>query len=72
LQFLAGKRGEFFAVAKTKMPCDVGAFETGQGAHSNVVKLGEQKCVDEMTAIDREFRVIDRFLRDLQARRART
>ena len=41
-------------------------------AHPDVVKLREQKSVDEMPAIDRELRVIDRLLRDLEPRRART
>ena len=72
LQLLAGQHRKFFAVAKTEMPRDIDAFETGERAHADVVKLREQKCVDEMPAIDRELRIIDRLLRDLESRRTRT
>ena len=47
-------------------------LEAGQRAHPDVVKLREQKGVDEMPAIDGELRIIDRLLRDLEARRPRT
>ena len=54
------------------MPRDVDAFEAGKRAHTDIVKLREQKCVDEMASFDAELRVIDRLLRDLQSRRPRT
>ena len=41
-------------------------------AHPDIVKLREEKCVDEMPAFDRELRIIDRLLRDLETRRPRT
>ena len=44
---------------------DVDALEPGQGAHADIVKLREQKSVDEMPAINGEFRIIDRLLGDL-------
>ena len=53
------------------MSGDIGPFEPGERAHADVVKLRQQKCVDEMAAIDRELRIIDGLLRDLQPRRAR-
>ena len=40
-------------------------------AHADIVKLREQKRVDEVPAIDAELRIIDRLLRDLQSRRTR-
>ena len=46
-------------------------LEAGQAAHPDVVKLREQKRVDEMPAIDGELRIIDRLLRDLESRRTR-
>ena len=51
---------------------DIASLEAGKRTHPDVVKLREQKGVDEMPAIDRELRVIDRLLRDLEPRRART
>ena len=50
---------------------DVDPLEARQAAHADVVKLREQKRVDEMPAIDGEFRVVDRLLRDLEPGRAR-
>src|SRR5438552_12433746 len=47
-------------------------LEAGQAAHANIVKLREQECVDEVPAIDRKLWVIDRLLRDLEARWTRT
>src|SRR5438132_5277423 len=54
------------------MPRDVGTFETGERAHSDVVKLGKQEYIDEVAAIDCELWIIDSFLRNLEPRRART
>ena len=51
---------------------DIGSLETGKRAHADIVKLREQKCVDEMPAFDAELRIIDCLLRDLQSRRPRT
>ena len=51
---------------------DIDPLEAGQAAHPDIVKLREQKGVDEMPAIDRELRIIDRLLRDLEPRRTRT
>ena len=51
---------------------DIASLETGKRTHPNVVKLREQKGVDKMPALDRELRIIDRFLRNLEPRRART
>src|SRR6266498_3991690 len=53
------------------MPCDIRPFETGKRTHPNIVKLREQKRIDEMPAIDCEFRIIDRLLCDLESRRPR-
>src|SRR4030095_6957435 len=39
LQFLPGKRGKFFAVAKPKMPRNIDTLETGEGPHADIVKL---------------------------------
>ena len=47
-------------------------FEARQAAHADIVELGEEKGVDEMPAVDRELRVVDRFLRDLEPGRTRT
>ena len=49
----------------------IAPLEAGQRAHPDVVKMGKQEGVDEMTAIDGEFRIIDRLLGDLQSRRTR-
>src|SRR5262245_13003523 len=54
------------------MPRDISAFEAGKGTHPDVVKLGQQECVDKVAPLDREFRIIDGFLRDLEPRRPRT
>ena len=48
------------------MPSDIRSFESCERTHADVVELRQQKCVDEMAAIDRELRVIDSLLRDLQ------
>src|SRR5439155_9441009 len=53
------------------MPGDFGALETGQGTHTDIVKLREQKSIDEMAATDCELRIIDGFFRDLKSRRSR-
>src|SRR5688572_12003873 len=41
-------------------------LEAREAAHPDVIELGEQKGVDEMPAIDGEFRIIDCLLRDLK------
>ena len=51
------------------MSCDIGSLKTSERAHSDIVKLREQKCVHEVASVDRELWVIDRFLRDLESRR---
>src|SRR6266436_5285304 len=53
------------------MPCDIRPFETGKRTHSDIVELREQKRINEMPAIDRELRIIDGLLRDLESRRPR-
>src|SRR6266516_2432742 len=53
------------------MPCDIRPFETGKRTHPDVVKLREQKRINEMPAIDCEFRIIDGLLCDLESRRPR-
>src|SRR6266404_5190585 len=68
LQFFARKRRELFSIAKAEMVRHIHALEPGKRAHANVVKLREQKSVDEMAAIDGELRVIDCFLRNLEPR----
>src|SRR4029453_9783989 len=50
------------------MPGDICPFEPCERTHADVVKLRQQKCVNEMAAIDRELWIIDGFLRDLQSR----
>ena len=50
------------------MPRDIRSFETGKRTHSDVVKLREQKRINEMPAIDCELRIIDGLLRDLEPR----
>src|ERR1043166_108690 len=50
------------------MPRDIGALETGKRTHSDIVKLREQERINEMPAIDCEFRIIDGLLRDLESR----
>ena len=64
-QFFAGECREFVAIAKTEMPCNIGALESGQGSHADVVELCEQKRIDEMASLDRKFWVIDGFLSNL-------
>ena len=59
------------AVVRPKCCATSRPLETGQRTHSDVVKLREQKSVDEMPAIDRELRIIDRLFRDLKPRRPR-
>src|SRR6266511_6455657 len=53
------------------MSGDIRPFEPCERTHPDIVKLGQQKRVDEMAAIDRELRVIDSLLCDLQSRGAR-
>ncbi len=48
------------------MLCDIAPFKAGKAAHPDIVKLREQKSVDEMPSLNRELRVIDRLLRDLE------
>ena len=54
------------------MPGDIGSFETGKRTHADVVKLREQKRIDEMAATDCELGIIDCLFRDLESRRPRT
>src|SRR5215471_10185481 len=70
LQFFAAKRRNLITRAKPKVARHIDAIETGKRAHADVVKLREQKCIDEVPAIDVELRLIDGFLRDLKSRRA--
>src|SRR5882724_2517193 len=53
------------------MPGDIGPFEACEGTHSNIVKLREQECVDEMAAADCELRIINCFFRNLESRWSR-
>ena len=50
------------------MPGDVAPFKTGERPHPDVVKLREQKRIDEMAPTDCELRVIDSFLCNLESR----
>ena len=49
------------------MPGDIGPFETSEGTHADIVKLREQKSVNEVAAANRELGIIDCFLRDLES-----
>src|ERR1051326_86526 len=51
---------------------NISTFEAGETPHPDVIKVREQKRVDEMSPIDTEFWVIDCFFRNLQPRGART
>ena len=53
------------------MPRDIDPLEAGKRTHADIVKLREQKRVHEVAAIDRELRIINGLLGDLQPRRAR-
>src|SRR6202022_1564196 len=66
LQLSSRKRGQLFAVAKAEVFRHVEPFEPGQCAHAHVVELREQECIDKVAPIDRELRIIDCFLRDLE------
>ncbi len=48
------------------MARDIQPLKANKRTHSDIVKLREQKRIDEMAAIDRELRIIDRLLRDLE------
>src|SRR5207248_6496222 len=54
------------------MACDIGPLETSERAHPDIIELREQKSVNEVASVDRKLRIIDRLLRDLKSRRART
>src|SRR5712691_6189090 len=54
------------------MLCDIAPLETGEGAHPDIVKLREQEGVDKVPALDRELRIIDCFLGNLEPRRPGT
>src|SRR5947199_8661613 len=71
MKCLAGKRGNFRGIAKTKVLRDITALETAERAQTDVIELRQKKSIDEVAAIDLELWIIDGFLRDLQARRAR-
>src|SRR5437868_14844596 len=47
LKFLPGKRRNFFALAKPKMPRNINTFETGKGPHADIVKLRQEERIDE-------------------------
>src|SRR6516165_12283336 len=53
------------------MSGDIRTLEPCERTHADVVKLRQQKSVDEMAAIDCELGIIDGFLCDLQSRGAR-
>src|SRR5205814_7550326 len=67
LQFFASKGREIFALTKIKVPSDIDPLKTGERTHSNVIKLRQQERVNEVAAIYRELRIIDRFLGYLQS-----
>ena len=69
LQFFAGKCRKLVARAEPKVARHIDTIKTGKRAHPDIVKLREQKRIDEMPAIDIELRVIDCLLRDLKPRR---
>ena len=71
LEFLAAERGDLRLVGEAEVLRHVDPLEAGEAAHADIVKLREQKRVDEMPAIDRELRIIDRLLRDLEPRGTR-
>jgi len=48
------------------MPGDIRALKTSERTHAHIVKLRQQKRIDEMAPIDCELRIIDGFLRNLQ------
>src|SRR5437588_8274510 len=54
------------------MACDIGPLETSERAHPDIIELREQKSVNEVASVDRKLRIVDRLLRDLKSRRART
>src|SRR5438045_9689627 len=49
---------------------DIAPLESGKRTHPDVVELREQIGVDEVPAIDRELRIIDRLLRNLEPGRS--
>src|SRR5580704_13427794 len=72
MQFLTAKRGNLFTAAKIEVPGDIGPFETGKRTHADIVKLREQKSIDEVAAADCELWIIDCFFGDSESRRTRT
>src|SRR5437773_8386302 len=55
LQFLAAERRDLRFVAESKVLRHVDSLEAREAPHADIVKLREQKSVDEMPAIDCEF-----------------
>ena len=49
------------------MSGDIRSFEACERTHADVVELRQQKCVDEMAAVDRELWIIDRLFGDLES-----
>src|SRR5262249_26784436 len=58
-------------VTEIEMPCDISPFEACKRTHPHVVKLRQQKRINEVPAIDCKLRIIDGLLRDLESRRPR-
>jgi hypothetical protein len=50
------------------MAGDVGPLETGKRTHADVIKLRQQKSIDEVATTDRELWIIDCFFRNLESR----
>ena len=72
LEFLAAQGRNLRFVRESEVLGHVDPLEAGEAAHADIVELREQKGVDEMPAIDGEFRVIDCLLRDLEPGRTGT
>ena len=69
LEFFSGQRRKVRRIAEAEVLRHIDPLEAGQTAHADVVKLREQKRIDEVPAIDGELRVIDGLFRDLKTRR---
>ena len=68
LEFLAAERRDLRFVGESKMLRHIDPLEAGEATHADIVKLREQKGIDEVPAIDGELWIIDCLLCDLESR----
>src|SRR3954469_18468676 len=72
MQFFASQSGKLFARASSEVTRDINPLEARERSQPDVVKLRQQKRVDEMPAIECELWIINCLFRNLKSQRPGT